>query len=71
MRWRGEQANGFVEVDFASGAPELFVEMILSPEAYAEFCLANRVEVLPPENVPGEHGDWDWRLADATATRFT
>jgi phenol hydroxylase P0 protein len=74
VRLRGERANGFIEFDFAIGEPEVFVELILGREAFAEFCITNKVEMLPPL-VPhaledGERSDWDWRLADATQTRF-
>lgn len=67
VRVRGARGNGFVEFDFAIGEPELFVEMILSKEAFAEFCTRNQVEMLPAlasEDEPGS--DWEWRLADAT-----
>lgn len=73
VRVTGARGEGFIEFDFAIGEPDLCVEMILSPEAFAEFCAANRVEVLPPrETAPGteEPSDWDWRLADATQIRF-
>ena len=78
VRETGERGNGFVEFDFSIGEPDLCVEMILSREAFAEFCAANRVEVLPPRDAdagrpaPGTEApsDWDWRLADATQTRF-
>lgn len=74
VRLRGERANGFIEFDFAIGEPEIFVELILGPEAFAEFCATNKVEMLPTtvshssEDVA--RSDWDWRLADATKTRF-
>ena len=73
VRVTGERGNGFIEFDFAIGEPDLCVEMILTPEAFAEFCAANRVQVLPPrEPAAGmdEPNDWNWRLADATQTRF-
>jgi phenol/toluene 2-monooxygenase (NADH) P0/A0 len=73
VRVTGERPNGFIEFDFAIGEPELFVEMILSREAFAEFCAANAVEVLDPESAATGEGtpdDWNWRLADATHTRF-
>lgn len=73
VRVTGERAGGFIEFDFAIGEPDLIVEMILSPEAFAEFCAQNQVELLQPRE-PGsatdEPNDWDWRLADATQTRF-
>lgn len=70
VRLSGERPNGFVEFEFAIGEPEIFVEMILPREAFTAFCLANRVELLPPRDPHAPLGDWDWRLADATHTRF-
>lgn len=70
VRLSGERPNGFVEFEFAIGEPEIFVEMILPGLAFAEFCTANRVEILPPRDPDAPQGDWDWRLADATHTRF-
>lgn len=70
VRLSGERPNGFVEFEFAIGEPEIFVEMILPRLAFAEFCTANRVEILPPRDPDAPQGDWDWRLADATHTRF-
>lgn len=73
VRVTGERPNGFVEFDFAIGEPELFVEMILSKAAFKEFCAANAVEMLAADSE--EHrdktpDDFNWRLADATHTRF-
>lgn len=70
VRLTGEREN-FVEFDFAIGEPDVFVELILSRPAFAEFCEANKVEMLAPR-VAGEAGesDWDWRLADARHNRF-
>ncbi|NMG73419.1 phenol hydroxylase subunit [Aromatoleum diolicum] len=80
VRVTGERSSGFVEFDFAVGEPELAVEMILPREAFAEFCERNAVEILPPvaeadstdasTDDSKEPSDWDWRLADATRTRF-
>lgn len=73
VRVTGERAGGFIEFDFAIGEPDLCVEMILTPEAFAEFCAQNQVEMLPPRAPDAgtdEPNDWDWRLADATQTRF-
>ncbi len=66
VRRCGERAGGFIEFEFAIGEPEVFVEMILSPSAFAEFCAANRVALLPPRDAGAGAADWDWRLADAT-----
>lgn len=71
VRVTGER-NGFVEFDFAVGEPGVFVEMMLSPEAFQEFCRVNAVEMLPAgeqagEEEPSEEDDaWNWRLSDAT-----
>lgn len=66
-----ERDDGFVEFDFAIGEPELFVEMILTRAAFDEFCAINRVEDFPPEPAtPEAVSDFDWRLKDATHTRF-
>ena len=71
VRVTGERANGFIEFDFAIGEPEVFIEMILGREAFEEFCATNQVEMLTDEvGQNGEASDWDWRLADATHTRF-
>jgi phenol hydroxylase P0 protein len=74
VRVHGERANGFIEFDFAIGEPEVFVELILGREAFAEFCVTNRAEMLPSLTEPSDQDDlrseWDWRLADATKTRF-
>lgn len=73
VRVTGTRPNGFVEFEFAIGEPELFVEMILGKDAFEEFCTANAVTMLDPDQstvVGGADGDWNWRLADATRTRF-
>ena len=71
VRVTGSRGQDFVEFDFAIGEPELFVEMILGPQAFSEFCTVNRVEVLPPsDEAPRPDDDWAWRLADATQIRF-
>ncbi|HEY0832364.1 MAG TPA: phenol hydroxylase subunit [Azospirillum sp.] len=71
VRVTRERPNGLVEFDFAIGDPDLFLEMILTREAFTEFCIANKVDVLPPRAEPGEGAtDWDWRMADATRSRF-
>nr|BAC75401.1 butylphenol hydroxylase component A1 [Pseudomonas putida] len=71
VRVTGSRGSHFVE--FAIGEPELFVEMILTHAAFAEFCSANQVELmpaLPVVNAEDEAAQWDWRLADATQVRF-
>ena len=71
VRVCGERGKGFVEFEFAIGEPEVFAEMILERSDFLAFCQANRVEMLPPHEDSGlAIGDWDWRMSDATKTRF-
>jgi len=77
VRIRGERDNGFIDFDFAIGEPEIFVELILGVADFNEFCATNKVIFLPPLNANEIEGaqieprsDWDWRLFDATTTRF-
>jgi len=67
VRVCGERANGFIEFEFAIGEPEVFVELILTRQAFNEFCAANVVEILPSRPVNAIKSDWDWRLADVTS----
>ena len=41
-----ERADGLVAFEFAIGWPELSVELLLPAPAFAEFCVANRVQRL-------------------------
>ena len=41
-----ERHNGFVEFDFSIGDPQLYVELILSEDAFSEFCATNHVQML-------------------------
>ena len=70
VRVRREREDGFIEFDFAIGDPDVFVELVLRREALADFCAANKVELLPAETAGGETDDWVWRLADARDIRF-
>ena len=74
VRVTGNRGNRFVEFDFAIGEPGLFVEMILTHEAFAEFCATNKVALMPAPTAATDEddasADWDWRLADATQVRF-
>jgi phenol hydroxylase P0 protein len=63
--------DGFVEFQFAIGDPEIFVEMIMSPEAFVEFCSTNEVTMLDPLLPAGsEESDWAWNLHDVAHRRF-
>jgi|LSQX01.2.fsa_nt_gb phenol hydroxylase P0 protein len=73
VRVTGHRGEDFIEFDFAIGEPDIFVEMILSPAAFEEFCRDNNVEPMPEveqHDADSEDAQWDWRLADATQVRF-
>ena len=73
IRVTGHRGDNFIEFDFAIGEPDLFVEMILTPEAFEEFCQINQVETMPDlveHDEDSDEAQWDWRLADATQVRF-
>ena len=66
--------SGFVEFEFAVGEPELFVEMLLPPMAFNEFCIAH--QVIPTVGSLGSLGSlkndekddaqaWEWNLRAA------
>lgn len=42
------RSDGLVAFEFAIGWPELAVELLLPEHAFAEFCIVNKVERLPP-----------------------
>lgn len=62
--------DGFVVFDFAIGEPDLFVELLLTQAAFAEFCDAQKVIFLgkPVDRQPAS--DLDWRLRDAVSNRI-
>lgn len=39
-------AGGFVEFEFSIGSPDLCVDLMLPPPAFAEFCAAQQVQRL-------------------------
>ncbi|MBB3139774.1 phenol hydroxylase subunit [Halomonas organivorans] len=44
-----ERSEKFVEFDFAIENPELFVELILPPQAFESFCARNEVTLMTEE----------------------
>lgn len=62
--------DGFVEFQFAVGNPTIYVEMIMAPEAFDEFCSSNAVTMLPPLQHGAADAEWTWNLHDATHQRF-
>lgn len=65
VRVRRRRDNGLVEFDFAIGAPEIFVELLMPSEAFAEFCDANRVIDITGKDL--ERNDFEVRLAQVLA----
>ena len=62
----GEARGGFVEFQFSIGDPTLYLEMILPPGAFEEFCATHQVVHLTAEQ--GSHVDADrarWREGKA------
>lgn len=53
--------NGLVEFDFAIGAPEIFVELIMPQTAFEDFCLTNRT--IDVTGTPLDEVDFDARLS--------
>lgn len=49
VRVTGEARGGFVEFQFAIGDPTLYLDMILPPAAFAEFCATNKAVHLGAE----------------------
>lgn len=59
--------DGFIEFDYSVADPELFVEMILSPEGFEEFCSMNKVVVLEGDvNIELEEHEGRFRLKGVT-----
>lgn len=46
VRIRSAPHANFVEFDFAIGYPELYVELVLPPVAFKQFCEKKRVEYM-------------------------
>ncbi|MEQ1703311.1 MAG: phenol hydroxylase subunit [Ilumatobacteraceae bacterium] len=77
--------DGFVEFHFSIGEPSLFVEMLLTEPAFAEFCALHRTELLRARvllaerkhamadlarSVSHDVNNWDWTMRDAAQRRF-
>lgn len=65
VRVRRRRESGLVEFDFAIGAPEIFVELLMPAEAFAEFCDTNRVTDITGQDL--EQNDFEVRLARVLA----
>lgn len=60
VRVTARRAGGLVAFDFAIGAPEIFVELMMPEAAFVEFCRTNNVTDIT--HLPVETSDYAWRL---------
>ncbi len=63
VRERGER---FIEFDFAIENPELFVELIMPPMAFEEFCDRNNVTFMSDEQAKAvdiQMGKWRYSVS--------
>lgn len=65
VRVRHVRDNGMVEFDFAVGAPEIFVELIMPQAAFDDFCSTNDVSDITGQ--PSDELDFDARLSRVLA----
>lgn len=69
-----ERPTGLVELEFAVGEPEIFVEMILPQEQFREFCREQGVEPshgpLPDSAISTPEQEWEWTLRHARDQHF-
>lgn len=71
IRRRGD---GMVEFEFAVGEPGLFVEMVMPPTEFGQFCHDQGVTptdgALPEAAAGSEAHEWDWSLHTAREKHF-
>jgi phenol hydroxylase P0 protein len=65
VRVRNRRPNGLIEFDFAIGAPEIFVELLMPVAEFDEFCATNRVIDVTGQAL--EQNDFEVRLARVLA----
>jgi len=76
VRVMNTRSNGLIEFEFVIGDEQISVELIMTADAFQEFCQRNAVKVLQPgELLPAEQqsaaeGEWHWNLHQATHERF-
>jgi phenol/toluene 2-monooxygenase (NADH) P0/A0 len=61
------RADGFVAFDFYVGDPDIYAEMILTADAFKEFCATHGVEPTGPELRIGSADGLGFSLRDAAA----
>lgn len=70
VRVRSEPDARFVEFDFAIGDPSLFVELVMPPAAFADFCSRNRVVHMSEAQMAAVDSELDkWRYGEDTLMR--
>lgn len=69
-----ERPNGMVEFEFAVGEPQLYVEMVMARDPFAEFCAMHGVTpthgALPAAADGSDAHEWDWNLREARERHF-
>lgn len=69
IRIINERHNGIVELEFAIGEPEIFVEMILPQAEFEQFCRDQGVlpshGPLPASAISTPEQEWAWTLRHA------
>lgn len=69
IRIINERSNGIVELEFAIGEPEIFVEMILPQAQFQQFCRDQGVVPsqgpLPASAISTPEQEWEWTLRHA------
>lgn len=65
VRIKRRRENGLVEFDFAIGAPEIFVELLMPAPAFEEFCRTNAVVDITGQTL--EQDDYEVRLGRVLA----
>ncbi len=67
VRVRSKPDARFVEFDFAIGEPSLFVELIMPPAVFKEFCFNNAVIHMNEEQMASVDADLEkWRYGEDT-----
>ncbi|MCP2040817.1 phenol hydroxylase P0 protein [Neisseria sp. HSC-16F19] len=67
IRIRSEAGARFVEFDFAIGDPALFVELVMPPAAFADFCSRNHVVHMSEAQMAAIDSELDkWRYGEDT-----
>lgn len=67
IRVRSAEGARFVEFDFAIGDPALFVELVMPPAVFADFCRRNRVVHMSEAQMAAIDSELDkWRYGEDT-----